>query len=397
MHEQSELSFVDLISPIGVAEFFANIWEKRVEIVSRGSPDHFRGCLTIGDVDRAIASLGLSFPDVRLVNTAGAPETNGYTRPDGRIIPTAVMQLFADGATIVLNQMHRHFDKLAALCRALECELGFAFQTNLYLSPPHSGGFKVHYDTHDVFVMQLSGYKEWELYESPLELPLPGQHHDETPVQPGNTTSSFKLNQGDLAYIPRGIYHSARSGDVQSLHITLGALPKTWSELMIEAVAELSQRDIEFRRALPIGFGVGRMNLKEAKQIFDRLLRRASVSADFERVAAVMAREFIRSRDAGALGQLAEVAGLGTIGLGTVVARRPDLLFLVAEQADQIDIQLAQTTIQLPMNVKSALTQLLSGRPIVVSDIAGPLDDAGKIVLAKRLVKEGVLRTIAPD
>lgn len=65
----------------------------------------------------------------------------------------AVSKLFANGVTIVLDQMQRRLLTLATLCRDMENEVGTTFQTNLYLTPPHGGGFEVHYDTHDVFIL----------------------------------------------------------------------------------------------------------------------------------------------------------------------------------------------------------------------------------------------------
>ncbi len=64
LDQQHGLSFVELVAPIPVEAFFADIWEKRVKIVSRQDPDHFRGLITTDDVDAAIASMGLSFPDL---------------------------------------------------------------------------------------------------------------------------------------------------------------------------------------------------------------------------------------------------------------------------------------------------------------------------------------------
>ena len=34
-------------------------------------------------------------------------------------------------------------------------------QINAYITPPENQGFAAHYDTHDVFVLQVSGSKRW--------------------------------------------------------------------------------------------------------------------------------------------------------------------------------------------------------------------------------------------
>jgi len=44
--------------------------------------------------------------------------------------------------------------------------------------PPSAQGAKPHYDTCDVFVLQVVGSKEWTIYGTPVKLSLPGQEFD---------------------------------------------------------------------------------------------------------------------------------------------------------------------------------------------------------------------------
>ena len=48
-------------------------------------------------------------------------------------------------------------------------------QINAYITPPENQGFAAHYDTHDVFVLQVAGSKRWTIHAPVLEHPLPGQ------------------------------------------------------------------------------------------------------------------------------------------------------------------------------------------------------------------------------
>ena len=82
---------------------------------------------------------------------------------DGR---TAVEE-FRNGATVVFQGLHRSFPPLVDLISELELELGHPCQANAYLTPPGSQGFAVHSDTHDVFVLQTAGTKQWELHPPP--------------------------------------------------------------------------------------------------------------------------------------------------------------------------------------------------------------------------------------
>ncbi len=59
----------------------------------------------------------------------------------------------------------------------------------------------------------------------------------------GAPTLEFELHAGDVAYIPRGIAHEARSTDTVSLHITAGILRYTWADFLFECVAAASLKD----------------------------------------------------------------------------------------------------------------------------------------------------------
>ncbi|MCL4675526.1 MAG: hypothetical protein KJZ59_05775, partial [Pararhodobacter sp.] len=76
-------------------------------------------------------------------------------------------------------------------CRALESVLSCDLQTNIYLTPDNAQGFRTHYDSHDVIVLQTHGSKTWNIYESPLELPLRSQAFDPQGFTPGKIIDTF--------------------------------------------------------------------------------------------------------------------------------------------------------------------------------------------------------------
>ncbi|MGO7984355.1 JmjC domain-containing protein, partial [Rhizobium johnstonii] len=75
---------------------------------------------------------------------------------------------FAAGATIVLQGLHRLWPPLIDFTRLLIDDLGHPAQVNAYVTPASSQGFDPHYDTHDVFVLQVSGEKHWRVDEPVL-------------------------------------------------------------------------------------------------------------------------------------------------------------------------------------------------------------------------------------
>ena len=92
---------------------------------------------------------------------AGSREVTGIANP------ARVAALFEDGATIVLQGLHRWSDPVARFCRDLELELGHPCQVNAYITPPGAQGLDLHEDAHDVFVLQAFGRKRWEVHAAP--------------------------------------------------------------------------------------------------------------------------------------------------------------------------------------------------------------------------------------
>ena len=132
--------------------------------------------MSVDAIDRYLSTTTPSNADVFLVDAAREIKSEDYSfpnsEPPGRIDLPRAYQLYRTGATISLSQMHERLPPLAALCRVVERTFSSHFQTNIYLSPPHAQGFKTHFDSHYVFVLQVSGTVD-HIYT--VMLPLRGQ------------------------------------------------------------------------------------------------------------------------------------------------------------------------------------------------------------------------------
>ena len=135
---------------------------------------------------------------------------------------------------MVFEALQHRQEPLRRLCARLCREAGVRTQTNIYLTPPGSQGFRAHWDTHDVFVLQVCGSKRWHLYEGGPDSPLPHQKFDPDQHAPGAHQDEFTLNSGDTLYIPRGQMHAAETTDEISLHITLGLIAYSWADLLAD-------------------------------------------------------------------------------------------------------------------------------------------------------------------
>jgi lysine-specific demethylase/histidyl-hydroxylase NO66 len=265
------LDLAALIAPLSLQRFFEEDWETRPLVRHRGDEHFYDGLLTKEALERVISSADLRYPAIQLAKGGGYYPPEAYTRDvkHGTEVFTGVPDLavvkaeYASGATIVLPALHRTYPPLHALCAALERYLDHAVHANAYVTPGSAVGFRPHYDTHDVLVLQVAGKKHWRVFEGPTSLP-----HRSQPFRPAAYTLPAEpllevdLAPGDLLYLPRGYVHTATTRDGFSAHVTIGITVYTWVELISELAFSSASAE-SFRRALPVGFA-SRLDAKSA-------------------------------------------------------------------------------------------------------------------------------------
>ena len=380
-----------LIDPLPTADFERDYYEQRLLHVPRAAPSYYADLLSVDDLDVVLGTHSAGHRDVTLVRGDGNVPPAEYTDDAGRVHPVAVARLFDDGATVVFNQLHKRVPALARLCVALGRRFSSRVQTNVYLTPPDAQGFAPHWDTHDVFVLQVSGTKRWTNYDTRVRLPLRGQRFvPGTP--PGDVSHEFELGPGSAAYLPRGLMHAARSTGEASLHVTLGLTAFTWAELLVESVSAAALEEEPLRRNLPRGFAGEGFPAAERRRLFDEKLAFVQSRFDPEAVWRRFADEVLAADVplfTDLLGQRLRPARLTP---GSRVRRRAGLLAEAATEGEACVLRFCGREVRLPLAAWPALQFATTAGEFAVEDLPDCLDAAGKLTLVTRLVREGVLQ-----
>lgn len=180
-------------------------------------------------------------------------EGQGVLRPDVE----RVSQLLGKGATVVLDLVESLAPGIARVAGSLQLVMGAAVSCNVYCSWQKHQGFLSHFDTMDVFALQVHGCKTWRLYEGrfrdPVDLPgfeftsLPTAHHNRAK---GNLLATVLMEPGDLLYVPRGQYHEALAESEASLHLSFGVTEPTGHDFLSALLRSLPE-DPLFRENMP--------------------------------------------------------------------------------------------------------------------------------------------------
>ncbi len=391
-----ELDFDWSIAPISQQAFFQDSFEKTHLVVKRDHANYYRDLVSVDDIDRAVTTMGLSVPEVTVVRADANITPEDYAFESGFIDAVRVNQLFADGATIIMANLQERLPSLARFCRALENVFSARIQTNIYLTPAHSQGFRAHYDSHDVLVLQVEGTKEWRIYDHPVELPLNSQRFDPHTMPIGELTDNFVLEPGDMCYVPRGLTHDAVSTDQSSLHITTGLMTRTWADLITEAVVELAHKDPSLRASLPPGHSNGDFDASAMQATFETLLDTLRDKASMPELLSEIRSSFIANRVPRVPGQMRQLARLAELTPASEVGAQPQLIYQMRDGTDNegnpsIQISCQGSEVFLPAHTKDAVQVCLTTPRVRIADLPGDLDDAGKLVLVKRLIREGMM------
>lgn len=377
-------------------EFFSEVHENCALLCEHNDPQRFSDLLSLEFIDDLIANSELPPEALRMARSDPPINRSNFTFGNGNIDRGAVIRHFQQGATIILPQLHLANATLSSFCRALEKIFSTQVQTNIYLTPANNRGFDTHYDDHDVFVMQISGSKNWKLYRKPIDNPYRGENFRPNQYESGEVVEEFVLNAGDCVYIPRGLMHDASAiGDEPSLHITVGMIVKSWADLMLEALSQVALTNPKFRSSLPPGFAEEDYDIEKARSYFSELVEEFSKEAKFDEVFEMFVDQFVRSRRAdfsgGVLAELAEISAEDQF------RRRSDSQALLRmNESDEVVVICGGGDVHFATAALSGVEKSLSGNQFSLADFSG-LDESEAVDCLKKLLAFGVIERLPSE
>ncbi|QJP98783.1 cupin domain-containing protein [Herbaspirillum rubrisubalbicans] len=169
-----------------------------------------------------------------------------------RIHADKFSQLLQNGATVLFSRIDKKSTRISELCRELSKFIGQKVVANGYAAFGGNGTFGKHWDTHDVFAVQLMGRKRWQVFEPTFELPVNHQISRYSKHEcPREAVFDEILEAGDVLYIPRGWWHEALPlAGVDTFHLAAGVHTAKLADYLSWVSADKLVTELKFRRTV---------------------------------------------------------------------------------------------------------------------------------------------------
>jgi ribosomal protein L16 Arg81 hydroxylase len=200
------------------------------------------------------------------------------------------------------------------------------------------------------------------------------------------------LEAGDTMYLPRGFYHKAIAQDELSLHLTLYIRPLYWFDFFRRALELAGIEHLDLRATLPPRFAQDPNLRASMAETFKFLLGRIGETVSFDAAYESLVREQVRESTFPADGHFSLISNLEKVGVDTRVERRRGLRCLTENTEEESSIHFGSNVVRGPASFSAAFAFMGQNKTFRVSDLPNSLSQKGKVVLVRRLIREGLLR-----
>jgi len=254
MKDVFEYLFYEVTKEVFLDEYF-----DKKPLYIKGKPNKFNDIFCLNDFNYILNNNQLLYPKVRITDHHNSihkydliEDKNRYENNLNNLLDKNKMLLALNkGGTLVFDTIQQHSSKLEDFIDQLSYEINTKINVNGYYTKKNTVGVNIHFDRHDVLVLQIHGSKRWYFKEDKHQLSKSMRHQKVPNVDTHRTGwESVLLEQGDIFYCPRGLWHFTETENQSSAHLAVGIYPvtlKRWLEetLSDQQISELLERYVK--------------------------------------------------------------------------------------------------------------------------------------------------------
>ncbi|MGM0522329.1 MAG: JmjC domain-containing protein [Pseudomonadota bacterium] len=262
-HRDTPLTLLGDLTP---AEFMAEYWQQKPLLIRGAFPDF----LTPLDPDELAGLACEEGIEARLV------EENGPDGPwqvsHGPFDDATFERLPEENWSLLVQAVDHYVPSVASLMEAFDFLPRWRLDDIMISYAPPGGSVGPHVDQYDVFLLQASGERRWQLgHKVPDDAPIiPGidlRILQEFEIEPG---SDWVLEAGDMLYLPPGWAHHGVSQSDDCMTVSLGFRAPSADEAITSYADYLGEQLPPSRRYSDAGMAPA----EDASQLDDAALER---------------------------------------------------------------------------------------------------------------------------
>lgn len=198
-----------------------------------------------------------------------------------RYVKSAIYRYMREGATLVYNRIQNE-PFVSHIARQISQFVNAQVITSGYAAFSAKPSYRCHWDTRDVFAVQIKGRKRWVLKKPNFELPLYMQQVKDMQgiKEPEEIYLDIVLEAGDILYVPRGWWHNPIPMDGETFHLAIGTFAPTgfdYLNWLIQFAPNIMEgrrnlHNFEDSRASLVCFGDQFGELLSNRELFERFM-----------------------------------------------------------------------------------------------------------------------------
>jgi len=243
----------DVIAPLGRDRFVSDYWTKS-HLHLKGQKGRFTPLLPWDELNDILEWHQPSPQHLRLYQDGRQIDPGRFIDHQGaepRLNAGALIAALSQGASLVMDNVQSIVPRVAKLAAALQADFQAPTLVNLYAGWGKHKAFNLHWDAQEVFILQISGRKHWQVY-APTHIHPLKDDPDQVPEPSGPPLWTGILEDGDMLYMPRGYWHLVTPLDEPSLHLNFALEPPDSADFLRWWLPRLLSH-AELRQYLPLG------------------------------------------------------------------------------------------------------------------------------------------------
>jgi hypothetical protein len=152
-----------------------------------------------------------------------------------------------------------------------------------------------------------------------------------------------------------------------------------------------AEADPQFRASLPPGFAIDPSSMEGDVRTFLSTFTAWVGEQEPGSIVEEVAERFWSSRPPVLVGQLQQILDLDALSDASTVRRRRGSVLTSREESGELLVLLGSHILAMPLFVAPAIDFVRAHHAFAVADLAPYLDREGRLVLVRRLIREGLL------